>query len=169
MSTERKRRKKNGSAWKSLDVYVAVAAFYIIGWSVAFFVPWVMLELEPGTLEGCILAPGVVELVCTAWIKQDKRKYENPIKKKSSGINLDVYVVSALLYVLTWDVIFYASWLILHMEPSVLEACILAPGPIEFICSAWIQTGKIKANADEEAPSLVEGTEESYYEGEETN
>lgn len=58
---------------KSLDKYVIGAMLYILSWSIAFFVSWVILHEEPSTLEGCILTPGVVELVCTAIIQHGKR------------------------------------------------------------------------------------------------
>jgi len=57
---------------KSLDKYVVAAMLYIFGWSVAFFISWIVFQNEPSVLEGCILSPGVVELVCCAWIKQKK-------------------------------------------------------------------------------------------------
>lgn len=61
-------------ALKKLDRYVLGAMLYIIGWSVAFFVAWLVKNQEAAVLEGCILAPGAVELVCAAWIKQGKGK-----------------------------------------------------------------------------------------------
>ena len=57
---------------KSLDKYVVAAMIYIFGWSIAFFVAWIVKGEEPSVLEGCILSPGVVELVCAAWIKRGK-------------------------------------------------------------------------------------------------
>jgi hypothetical protein len=57
---------------KTLDKYVIGAMAYIFGWSLAFFAAWICLGEEPSTLEGCILAPGVVELVCTAVIQRGK-------------------------------------------------------------------------------------------------
>lgn len=59
---------------KTLDKYVIGAMAYIFGWSLAFFAAWICLGEEPSTLEGCILAPGVVELVCTAIIQRGKVK-----------------------------------------------------------------------------------------------
>lgn len=61
---------------KDLDKYVLIAMVYIFGWSLAFFIAWLVLGEEPSVLEGCILTPGVVELVCTAFIKSGKRKKE---------------------------------------------------------------------------------------------
>lgn len=57
---------------KSLDKYVVAAMIYIVAWSVAFFISWIVFQNEPSVLEGCILSPGVAELVCCAWIKQKK-------------------------------------------------------------------------------------------------
>lgn len=59
---------------KTLDKYVLGAMAYIFGWSLAFFVAWVCMREEPSTLEGCILAPGVVELICTAVIQHGKKE-----------------------------------------------------------------------------------------------
>lgn len=70
-SDPKKRKKKK----KSLDMYVITALLYIIAWSVTFFVAWVVKDNEPSVLEGCILAPGVVELVACAWIKAGKTKW----------------------------------------------------------------------------------------------
>ena len=58
--------------WKSLDRYVVTAMLYILGWSIAFYVAWIIKGEEPSVLEGCILTPGAVELVCAAWIKNGK-------------------------------------------------------------------------------------------------
>lgn len=58
---------------KDLDKYVLIAMVYIFGWSLAFFIAWLVLGEEPSVLEGCILTPGVVELVCTAFIKSGKK------------------------------------------------------------------------------------------------
>lgn len=57
---------------KSLDKYVVAAMLYIVAWSIAFFAAWMIKGEEPSVLEGCILSPGVVELVCAAWIKRGK-------------------------------------------------------------------------------------------------
>lgn len=57
---------------KNLDRYVVTAMLYICGWSIAFFIAWIVKGEEPSVLEGCILSPGVVELVCAAWIKRGK-------------------------------------------------------------------------------------------------
>lgn len=57
---------------KSLDKYVVAAMLYIVAWSIAFFTAWMIKGEEPSVLEGCILSPGVVELVCAAWIKRGK-------------------------------------------------------------------------------------------------
>lgn len=70
---------------KSLDKYVIGAMLYIMAWSVAFFVSWSVLHEEPSTLEGCILAPGVVELVCTAIIQRGKNSQSD-----QNGANDDV-------------------------------------------------------------------------------
>lgn len=70
---------------KNLDKYVIGAMLYILAWSVAFFVSWIVLGEEPSTLEGCILAPGVVELVCTAFIQRGKSGQQD-----QSGANDDV-------------------------------------------------------------------------------
>lgn len=70
---------------KNLDKYVIGAMLYILAWSVAFFVSWIVLHEEPSTLEGCILAPGVVELVCTAVIQHGKNGQQD-----QSGTNDDV-------------------------------------------------------------------------------
>ncbi|SDZ87949.1 hypothetical protein SAMN02745687_00909 [Lachnospiraceae bacterium NK3A20] len=61
---------------KKLDMYIVLAMLYITGWSIAFFIAWIRLGVEPSTLEGCILTPGVVELVCGAWIKSGRQKAE---------------------------------------------------------------------------------------------
>lgn len=57
---------------KTLDRYVLGAMIYISGWSIAFFISWILTGAEPSTLEGCILSPGVVELICTTIIKKSK-------------------------------------------------------------------------------------------------
>lgn len=57
-----------------LDLYVIGSAVYIAAWSVAFFIAWCLMETEPNTLEGCILAPGVVEMVMCAIIKRGKQQ-----------------------------------------------------------------------------------------------
>lgn len=57
---------------KTLDKYIIAATLYIIFWSVAFFISWLIKGEEPSVLEGCILAPGVVELVCGAIIQHGK-------------------------------------------------------------------------------------------------
>lgn len=49
------------------------AIAYIVGWSIAFFVSWLFKGEEPSVLEGCILAPGVVELVACAFIKTNQK------------------------------------------------------------------------------------------------
>ena len=69
---------------KNLDKYVIGAMLYIMAWSVAFL-SWLVLHEEPSTLEGCILAPGVVELVCTAIIQRGKNGQFD-----QSGANDDV-------------------------------------------------------------------------------
>lgn len=68
---------------KDLDRYVLIAMLYIFGWSVAFFVAWLVLREEPSVLEGCILTPGVVELVCTAFIKSGKRHKDGDISEST--------------------------------------------------------------------------------------
>lgn len=67
-----KRFPSRGEQLKNLDKYVVGAMLYILAWSVVFFVSWIVKGEEPSTLEGCILAPGVVELVCTAIIQHGK-------------------------------------------------------------------------------------------------
>lgn len=64
---------------KDLDKYVLIAMLYIFGWSLAFFIAWLVKGEEPSVLEGCILTPGVVELVCTAFIKHGKNKDDDSI------------------------------------------------------------------------------------------
>lgn len=69
-NSQRRRRRKRD---KNLDKYLMGAIAYIVCWSVAFFAAWLALKMEPGILEGCILAPGVVEMVMCAWIKKGKQ------------------------------------------------------------------------------------------------
>ena len=52
-----------------IDVFVIGACIYLILFSLAFFIAWCLLGVEPSTLEACILAPGVIELMCTTYIK----------------------------------------------------------------------------------------------------
>lgn len=77
---KKKRRKKK---WKGLDKYLLGAVIYIVGWSVAFFVSWLFLKQEPSILEGCILAPGVVEMIACAFIKQGKTKYGGNVNEQT--------------------------------------------------------------------------------------
>ena len=56
----------------NLSKWVIAAALYIVTWSVVFFVAWMMKGEEPSVLEGCILTPGVVELICSAGIKRGR-------------------------------------------------------------------------------------------------
>lgn len=60
---------------KTLDKYLLWAITYIVAWSVAFFIAWLVLRIEPSTLEGCILAPAVVEMVACAFVQHGKTKY----------------------------------------------------------------------------------------------
>lgn len=59
-----------------LDKYLLWAIIYIAAWSVAFFVAWIIKGEEPSVLEGCILAPGVVEMIVCALIKRGNTKYD---------------------------------------------------------------------------------------------
>lgn len=70
MSSTGKKKKDNITKW------TIAAALYIVGWSVTFFVSWCVFREEPGILEGCILAPGVVELVMSAVLKLGKNNKE---------------------------------------------------------------------------------------------
>lgn len=70
VKSTRKRKKKI----KGLDKYVIVSLLYIVAWSIAFFVAWIKFQSEPSILEGCILTPGVVELVACAFIKSGKEQ-----------------------------------------------------------------------------------------------
>lgn len=63
-----------------LDGYVLGAVLYIVGWSIVFFIAWLVIREEPAVLEGCILTPGVVELGYTAWLRSNKRKYDKENK-----------------------------------------------------------------------------------------
>lgn len=56
----------------NLSKWVIAAALYIVTWSIVFFIAWVVKGDEPSVLEGCILTPGVVELICSAVIKHGK-------------------------------------------------------------------------------------------------
>lgn len=60
----------------NLSKWVIAAALYIVAWSVVFFIAWLVKGEEPSVLEGCILTPGVVELVCSTVIKRGKTTYE---------------------------------------------------------------------------------------------
>lgn len=60
----------------NLSKWVIAAALYIVAWSVVFFIAWLVKGEEPSVLEGCILTPGVVELICSAVIKRGKTIYE---------------------------------------------------------------------------------------------
>lgn len=71
---------------KNLDRYVVTAMVYIFGWSIAFFVAWLVKGEEPSVLEGCILSPGVVELVCAAWIKRGKGTNNERNNISDSGV-----------------------------------------------------------------------------------
>ena len=71
---------------KSLDKYVVAAMIYIVAWSIAFFAAWIVKGEEPSVLEGCILSPGVVELVCAAWIKRGKGAVNEPDNVSDSGV-----------------------------------------------------------------------------------
>lgn len=78
-----KKKKKS-----SLDIYLISALLYIVIWSVAFFLAWIVKGIEPSTLEACILAPGIAEMICTAWIQSGKNKYQNG-GKTDGGIEID--------------------------------------------------------------------------------
>lgn len=65
-------KKKN-----DLDVFVYLAFGYIAIWSLLFFIAWCVYQIEPSTLEACILAPGVIELICTAYIQSHKPKKDD--------------------------------------------------------------------------------------------
>lgn len=71
---------------KDLDKYVLIAMVYIFGWSLAFFIAWLVLGEEPSVLEGCILTPGVVELVCTAFIKSGKKHKEDSVSGETEQL-----------------------------------------------------------------------------------
>lgn len=62
---------------KTLDKYLLWAIEYIVGWSIAFFIAWLKLGVEPSTLEGCILAPAVIEMVACAFIQHGKNGGSN--------------------------------------------------------------------------------------------
>lgn len=80
---------------KSLDKYVVIAMLYIFGWSLAFFIAWLIFREEPSVLEGCILAPGVVELVCTAFIQHGKKK-DDPEATPLNGEDFEIVDISDL-------------------------------------------------------------------------
>lgn len=61
----------------NLSKWVIAAALYIVTWSVVFFIAWLVKGEEPSVLEGYILTPGVVELVCSAVIKRGKTNSES--------------------------------------------------------------------------------------------
>lgn len=71
---------------KNLDKYVVAAMIYIVAWSIAFFTAWIVKGEEPSVLEGCILSPGVVELVCAAWIKRGKGAGNESYNVSDSGV-----------------------------------------------------------------------------------
>lgn len=71
---------------KDLDKYVLTAMLYIFGWSLAFFIAWIVIGEEPSILEGCILTPGVVELICTAYIKLGKKS--NPTTETNDDFEI---------------------------------------------------------------------------------
>jgi len=71
---------------KNLDKYVVAAMIYIVAWSIAFFTAWIVKGEEPSVLEGCILSPGVVELVCAAWIKRGKGTNSERNNISDSGV-----------------------------------------------------------------------------------
>lgn len=50
------------------------------------FTAWIVKGEEPSVLEGCILSPGVVELVCAAWIKRGKGAVNESDNVSDSGI-----------------------------------------------------------------------------------
>lgn len=60
----------------NLTKWTLAAALYIVFWSITFFIAWCLKGEEPGILEGCILAPGVTELICGAVLKLGKNKKE---------------------------------------------------------------------------------------------
>lgn len=61
----------------NLSKWVIAAALYIVAWSIVFFIAWLVKGEEPSVLEGCILTPGVVELICSAVIKRGKTTCES--------------------------------------------------------------------------------------------
>lgn len=89
----KKRKKSRQNKREKMDVFVLSAMLYIVAWSVAFFIAWLVKNNEPGVLEGCILAPGVAELICTAWIKSSKNKYgsyeDSDIPDEGAAVPLD--------------------------------------------------------------------------------
>lgn len=82
MVTKRKRtvskRRTPKRRMKKMDKYLIGSVLYIAAWSIAFFIAWIVLKQEPTILEGCILAPGVVEMVACAWIKRAEPKEKQP-------------------------------------------------------------------------------------------
>lgn len=79
---------------KNLDKYVVAAMLYIVVWSIAFFTAWMIKGEEPSVLEGCILSPGVVELVCAAWIKRGKgavNESDNVSDSRAASENWDTF------------------------------------------------------------------------------
>lgn len=72
---------------KTLDKYLLWAIAYIVAWSIAFFIAWIKFQIEPTTLEGCILAPAVVEMVACAFIQHGKTGKNNEQGTDDSEIN----------------------------------------------------------------------------------
>lgn len=63
---------------KTMDKYLLWAIAYIVIWSIAFFIAWLVKDNEPTILEGCILAPGVLEMLACAYIKRGKVENGEP-------------------------------------------------------------------------------------------
>lgn len=72
---------------KTLDKYLMWAIAYIVAWSIAFFVAWIKFQIEPTVLEGCILAPGVVEMIACAFIQNGKKGTNNDEGTNTSEID----------------------------------------------------------------------------------
>lgn len=81
--------KSTGKKKDHITFWTVAAALYIVGWSVTFFIAWCVFREEPGILEGCILAPGVVELVMAAVLKLGKNKKEVLEQKQDLSENTE--------------------------------------------------------------------------------
>lgn len=90
MATRRRKqpaRKRRRQRMRTLDKYLIWAVLYIVGWSIAFFCAWIVFQTEPSILEGCILTPGVVELIACAWIKQGKNSADGIDTQPTEGFS----------------------------------------------------------------------------------